>query len=508
MELWSFYFLGKLYLYFRGYIRFEFILNLLFALFLLLPLPEKLPARRVLKGVKFALTLCFAFLILWHETWFPPLLRTVRLLSETGGISSGYVVRFLRDSFSIMEAGILTLIFVACILLNRRITLTPLVFAGIIAVPLLSPRGSTADINGYFENFYQSESKRVIQFTEPNPNNPDFDVIILNICSLAWDDLRTAGLEKDEFLRRFDLLFTNFNTVSSYTNPSAIRLLRANCGQSRHNELYRETRDECYVLQSLRAQGYKTYAAIDNDAPSYRFVEDIMAFGRADKPIGTTDLPVRQYDFDRTPIYDDLSILNRWWDIRLRSLTKKAALYIDLTTLHSGAHWVNDGEWWTRDRAAMYKEFVERLFQNLDSFFSTLSASGKNIVVIFVPEHGMALRGSSFQPQDIREIPLPSITTVPVGVKFIGPGFSPLPEHQVMVRKPTSYLALAHLLSSFLRSPSFERNSMLTEEIVNGIPETGFVAENEATSVVRKDDTFFFYGKEKEWAELPQSEFK
>ena len=504
MGLWCIYFFGKLSLYFQGHIRFEFVLNLLFALFLLLPLPQKLFARRFFIHVKFVLALCIAFLLLWSEAWFPPLWRTMKLLAETGGISPGYIISFLQTSFSIQAAGILLLICVVCFFLNKRITLTSLVFAGIIAVPLLAPKSPSVDIAAYLDNFYQSEAARVIHFGTPNENSPDFDIIILNICSLSWDDLDAAGIEKDTFLRQFDLLFTNFNTVSSYTNPSAIRLMRANCGQRRHKEIYRETGKECYLLESLRSYGYQTYAAIDNDAPSYRFVEDIMAFGRADKPIAFTDLPVLQYDFDRSPIYDDLSLLNRWWDMRLHSSSQKAALYMDITTLHGGAHRVDDPQWWKRDRKSLYGEFANNLFKNLERFFRTLSESGKNFVVIFVPEHGMALRGSSLQPADIREIPLPSITTVPVGIKFIGQGFPPAPEHQVIVTTQTSYLALSHLLSSFLAAPLFERESMLKEEIISRIPEVRFVAENETTLAIKKDNEVFYYGKEKEWKKLSQ----
>jgi cellulose synthase operon protein YhjU len=304
------------------------------------------------------------------------------------------------------------------------------------------------------------------------------------------------------------VIFTNFNTVSSYTNPSAIRLLRANCGQSRHQELYRDTQKECYILDTLRGLGYQTYAAIDNDAPSYRFVEDIMAYGHADTPIKITDLPVRQYDFDNSPIYDDLAILNRWQDTRQHSSAKRAALYMDITTLHGGAHLADDPQWWKKERVVLYQEFSQRLFKNLNTFFKTLQSAGKNFVVIFVPEHGMALRGSSLQSPDIREIPLPAITTVPVGIKLIGDGVSPFPERQVTISKPTSYLALSHLLSSFLAAPGFGRDSMLTKEVLDRIPETKFLSENEASLVVKKDNDVFYYGKGKMWIKLPESALK
>jgi hypothetical protein len=181
MGLWAFYFLGKVYLYYRGYIRFEFLLNLLLALFLVTPLPQKLPARRFLRGIRFIVALAAAFLLLWHETWFPPLIRTVRLLSETGGVSPAYIIRFLRDSVNILEAGILVLIFAICLFLNRRVVLTPLALAAIISVPLLAAKSGTVNIDDYLEQFYHAESKRVVSFAELHPSSPVFDIIILHI---------------------------------------------------------------------------------------------------------------------------------------------------------------------------------------------------------------------------------------------------------------------------------------------------------------------------------------
>jgi uncharacterized membrane protein len=181
MGLWAFYFLGKVYLYYRGYIRFDFLLNLLFALFLVIPIPQKLPARRFLRGVRFIVAVAAAFLLLWHETWFPPLLRTVRLLSETGGVSPAYIIRFLRDSVNITETGILILIFAICLFLNRKVVLTPLALAAIISVPLLAAKSGTANVDNYIEQFYHTESKRVVSFTELHQGSPVFDIIILHI---------------------------------------------------------------------------------------------------------------------------------------------------------------------------------------------------------------------------------------------------------------------------------------------------------------------------------------
>jgi len=508
MGLWAFYFLGKAYLHYRGYIRFSFLLNVLLALFLMVPLPRKLPAIRLFRGMRLVAALTAGFLILWSETWFPPLTRTVTLLSGTGGISTAYIARFLKDSVSLTQLGILALIFAACYFLNKRITLTPIAMAAIISVPIFATGGGTSNMDSYLAQFYGSESKRAVTFDRPGEGGPDFDIVILQICSLSWDDLRMVGLDKDPFFRQFDVIFTDFDSVSSYTNPSGIRLLRANCGQERHKDLYLDGPKECYTLDALRGVGYKTYAAIDNYAPSYKFVEDVMTYGHADRPIEMMDLPLRQYDFDKSPIYDDLAILNRWWDMRQRSAAGRAALYMDITTMHGGAHWADDPRWWTKKPDVLYREFGVRLFSNIDTFLKTLEASGKNFVVVFVPEHGRALRGSSIQSSDIREIPLPSITTVPVGIKLIGNGISSLPERQITVSKPTSYTALSNLLKSFLSAPRFGRDVMLTPEVIGKIPETPYVAENEANMVVKKGKDVFYYGKEKRWTTLPDSVLK
>ncbi len=41
-------------------------------------------------------------------------------------------------------------------------------------------------------------------------------------------------------------------------------------------------------------------------------------------------------------------------------------------------------------------------------------------MVVVVPEHGGALKGDRMQVSGLRDIPSPSITDVPVGVKFFG----------------------------------------------------------------------------------------
>jgi len=511
MGIWSFYFLCKLYLYFKGYIRFNFIFNLLLAVFVTLPIPKTAPLFRFLKSIKIILSLILGFVLLWYDSWLPPFFYSIGKIMETGGISSGYIVRFISKNVNLTEAAILTVVLVIIILLRNRLRLlTPLVFILMLIVPLFNlTKNQKEDMGSYLNAFYQSESKKEVHFEKSKTGGPDFDIIFLHICSLSWDDLQTAGMESHPFLKQFNILFTNFNSVSAYTTPSIIRLLRANCGQQNHNALYQDAPEECYLLESLRAQGYETYAAIDNDAPpSYNWIPDVINYGLIDPPMDFKDLPIRQYDFDNSPMYDDLAILRKWWDMRQKYNKEKAALYCDITTLHIGAHWVHDIDWWKRDPVDLYKEYLENLFKNLDIFFNELASSERNIVIIFIPEHGAALRGSSIQAHDLRDIPLPRITLIPVGIKLIGKGYPLEPAQQKVITKPTSYLAISYLIASFLQESPFGAGRFPAQNILDDIPETDFVSENQEARIVKKGTDYFLYGKDKKWIKLPPAALK
>ncbi len=75
----------------------------------------------------------------------------------------------------------------------------------------------------------------------PPPSTPtatpdaQFDIIVLHICSLSWDDLDAAKAQQPRAaVTRFDYLLKNFSSAASYSGPAAIRLLRAACGQQVH----------------------------------------------------------------------------------------------------------------------------------------------------------------------------------------------------------------------------------------------------------------------------------
>ncbi len=504
MGLWAIYFLGVAWLHFRGVLHVEPLPNLAFALLLALPLPAAVRGRRWARAARQAAAFLAAAALVWRESWVPAPARAWKLFTETGGGGTGagmslaYFVRLGLGVLPPLDWLALAAIAVACVLLARRIVVAPLALAALLAIALAGGERGGPGIPGRVDRFFEAEAARTIRFTE-HPA-AELDVVVLHVCSMSWDDLRASGLEGNPFLRRLDVVLTAFDSASSYTNPSAIRLLRAPCGQPRHADLYRPARPECYLLDALRRAGYRTWSAIDNDAPAYRFVEAIVDQGHADPPMPFADLPVRQLDFDRTPIHDDGALLARWLEARARVPGGRAALYADHTTLHGGAPRVDDGRWWTRSRTDLYREAGERLFETLSGFLDALRASGRRTLVVLVAEHGMALRGSAFQPPDLREIPFPEITTVPAAVALVGPGLPAVPARQAVVARPTSYLALAHLVARALEARDPRPETLFSDAEVARIPETAFVAENEAAMVVRTEEGVFWRGRSGDFA--------
>jgi cellulose synthase operon protein YhjU len=317
-------------------------------------------------------------------------------------------------------------------------------------------------------------------------------VVLLHVCSLSWDDLLAVGMDRDEFFSRFDVLFTRFNSVTSHSNPAAIRLLRAGCGQPPHEALYRPAQDDCYLFDVFRQAGYRPSFALNHDGRYGGLRDEIERLGHAAGEVDVTGAPVRQIDFNGSVIRDDFSVLNAWWKARQRAGAQPALLYYNTITLHDGGHGVGEPEWWKRDRAQRYRESARALFHDLDEFMTILESSGRRSVVVFVPEHGLALRGSKLQPPGVREVPLPQITTVPVGIKLIGRGWHRGRETpRRIITQPTSYFALASWLAAVLHWDGLQDHGVTTRIAV---PSTDFLAENEAARVVQHGSDYLVNG--------------
>lgn len=488
MSGWAYYFLAKVYLHLRGHIPFDAVPNLAFAGWLIVPTPIALARFHAVVWSRRIVTVAVAVVLAWHDSWLPPLGEVIEFLQEQGAPTAGYALRFVASLINPWVLITLGGIGAATFVVNRYVRLTPVIIVLLILVAVGNATQPKTDLDRWLADFYRTESQRVVRL--PSPAH-DFDVIVLQVCSLGWDDLEVAGLGKDPFWSRFDYVLTNFNSATSHSGPSAIRLLRAPCGQTPHDALYREGDEACNLFDVLRRNGYQTYSAFnwDHDGTYAEFGLEVAKWGQLDPPLAVGDLPVYGIDYDERPIQDDWAVLDRWWSRRTQDGARRAALYYNTISLHDGGRSATDREWWKRDRAVKYADFTRALFRDLERFFDLLEASGRDAAIFVVSEHGLGLRGSALQGPGLREIPLPHLTQVPLAVKLVGDGWARDPEPHV-ITKPTSYLALAAFLANLSVRPAPGEPARANLTAVD-VPEQDWVAENRSAVVVKRGGKYY-----------------
>jgi len=500
-----FYFFAKLALHLHGDIHLRPLANILL-LCLLSPWPTRWPARGIIAAVRPWAVGLGALWLLWSESWLPPLSALAKFLADPATRPSlGYALEFLRGAVNPWAlAGLAALAAAVAAASRRGLRLTPALVLFAVVVVAIDPSLFSRDrVTKEWQAFYQRESKRAVVFDRAASSAPDFDLVIIHVCSISWDDLRAAGLLEDPFFSKFDYLFTRFNTASSYSNPSAIRLLRAPCGQTPHAELFKPAPEPCYLMESLRALGYRTFAASNHNGNYDHFAEVLTRDARLDAPQDVAGLPVAKLNFDDSPVFDDAAALDRWLSLRKASGARKAALYYNTVSLHQGTHDkpAPGKNPWKADRFARYHAGALSFFSELEGFFGKLKATGRNTVVVFVAEHGAALEATRIQAQDLREIPLPQITEGPAAVKLIGQGTAA--GRTTVIDEPTSYLALAELLRSFVEHPPFGRQVSRARPRL-ALPETEPASESESTKVMKLGTGFWYQAAGKDWLELPR----
>lgn len=513
MGFWSFYFLAKIYMLYKGFMRLDIILNLVFAAFVLIPVPEKFKYHKAASRIKLLISIIACLFLLWHDSWFPPPLEAIAFIKQQGLPSKEYIYGFLLGYLNIQVIALLALTLAACIILNMYLRLTPFVIAALLIVIPLTGFGQsdTKTMGQTLETFYDSEQTRTVAFNKPKVDI-DFDIIFIHICSLSWDDLRVVNMDKDHFFKQFNYLFTDFNTATTYSGPAVTRLLLMNCGQPKHDSLYdKNLPNACFLVNNLTKAGFEPYLSLNHDGKYGDFLTEISRFGRLTMPpVKQDNIPIQQHMFDESNVYDDYFSLEKWWKVRSESKAATAALYYNTVTLHDGVHWLNEPGWFKRDKVAQFKERLAKLFKDLKNFFKLLEATNRNFVVVFVPEHGMSLKGSTIQTPGLRDIPLPSITLAPLGIKFIGEAYNGKRIKQVMINKPLSHFSIAHQLATFIeKSPFTNAEFYTTRQFIDKIPITDFVAENQGGSVImRVDKDYYLHTKEKKWIKLMKNQLE
>ena len=284
MSYWNLYFLVKVGLYFTGYIGFSWWLNLLLWLALQPPI-----GHRLLRRTRAVLAWPAAIALLYYDSYLPTLGRVLSQLKALAGFSADYWMELAGrlvnpTAVAIAVAGVF--LYAA---LARRVRFATFALIGILSVPLvaaLQEQGAqindavnaqvnagdgssvagadAADPDALLQKFYANESQKRMQFSTVG-GQPPFDIILLHVCSLSWDDMDFVGQRNHPLLQRFDVLFTNFNSAASYSGPASLRVLHGSCGQTPHNKLYEGIDPQCYVFPNLEKVGYQTAALLNHD---------------------------------------------------------------------------------------------------------------------------------------------------------------------------------------------------------------------------------------------------
>lgn len=523
MGLWSAYFFAKLMLYVDGYIDFSPWLNLAFAVFTALP-----PKNARQHFAKNLFTVPLGILLLYYDSWLPPITRVLSQAQNLPSFTLPYLWELLGRFISWKVVAELAAMLIVYGLARRKLRLSTFVFMAIVVVIVL-PHGwslqqasvvqvAAADggtsaspeidarnmrpqaLDALLAQFYAKEQMRQVRFTRAAQNGIPYDILLLHVCSLSWDDLRAVKRERDPLFSRFDIVLADFGSAASYSGPAAIRLLRGNCGQTAHKQLYDTAGPECLTIDGLQNAGFEPHWLMNHDGHFGNFFADVRDRGAvAVAPEDAGGALVEQQSFDGSPIYSDYSTLSRWWAKREMNRAARVVLYYNTISLHDGNRVVA-----TAHADSSYEARFAQLSTDIRRFLDDLQRSGRRVIVVLVAEHGAALRGDRRQIPGLREIPTPAIAHVPVGIVLVN---APRSAQSVQERidVPTSYIAVNELLSRFIADNPFAKPSLSLATYTQGLPQTDFVAENDGTTVLQIGRQYMMRTPDGAWSSLDAS---
>lgn len=502
--LWTFYFGVKIGLYFRGVVDIHFWPNLAL---LILAMPFSPTQGRPLRKstiLRQCASIPLGAALFWYDSYLPPFLYSARFLIENkslilGGFLNQFILIFLSNKAPL---AVFFLLLALCLFAaKKKLHPTPAVFLALSLTFVLGLRKHSSGILSALDRFYSEQLKMKVSFPADSTQSP-FDIILIHVCSLSWDDLAYIKESNPDLFKYSNFIFTNFNSATSYSAPSALRLLRAPCGQIPHAALYQSWPPECGLLWQLRQSGYKTYAALNSDPDYYDMARQLHKFAGLDSLVSISGLPVQMLSFDDQPVFANAPVLKRWLKKRDQDGARRAMLYYNTISLHTGGH-PNAPGWWKKSALQRYPAALAELGREIQSFEDRIAHSGRDALIVIVPEHGAALRGSAIQAAELRDIPLPRITEVPVAIRLMGPMFKRAPVG-IKITTPVSYLALARLLSDFISDPSIGARSKTLKAEIKALPRTRFLSETEYWKVFKFHGRYYILGKDGSWRLLPR----
>ncbi|MBH3277851.1 cellulose biosynthesis protein BcsG [Serratia marcescens] len=529
---WNLYFLAKFALLWFGYLNFHALPNLVFMAFLLMPIPSQRLHRW-----RHYLAIPIGIALFYHDTWLPGINSILSQGSQLAGFSAQYLLELVNRFINWQMIGAAFVLFIAYLFVAQWVRVTVFTVAALVwlnivniagpAVSLL-PAASTAAAGGantpatsapaagdaapadslpptsanltaYLNQFYEREKGRATAFPAALPADAQpFDLLVINICSLAWADMDAVNLQNHPLWSKMDIMFDNFNSATAYSGPAAIRLLRASCGQLSHHDLYQPVNQQCYLFDNLAKLGFKEQLMLDHSGVFGNFLKELREQGGMQAPLmSQAGVGNELTSFDGEPIYNDLELLTRWLDQQQKGGDGRTATFFNVIPLHDGNRFVGS------NKSADYQPRAQKLFDQLNTFLDQLEKSGRKVVVVIVPEHGAALVGDKMQMSGLRDIPSPNITHTPVGIKLVGMK-APHQGGPLQIKTPSSYLALSELVSRLVDGKVFSESSVDWQTLTQGLPQTPVISENDNAIVMQYQGKPYIRLNGGDWVPYPQ----
>lgn len=530
---WNFYFLLKFGLLWYGYLNFHALSNLVFLAWLLFPLPS-----RRLHRMRSWLAIPIGFALFWHDTWLPGVNSILSQGNQVAGFSAAYLLDLVNRFINWQMIGAVFVLLVIYLFVSQWIRISVLVSLMLIwlnviniagpSVALLPTKAATpevvlnsnteqkqltaaedplnqsapptsANLTAWLNRFYDAERKRVTHFPDNLPaDSQPFDILVINICSLAWSDLDVAQLRDHPLWKHFDIVLNNYNTATGYSGPAGIRLLRASCGQTSHSDLYKAADQRCYLFDNLAKLGFKEQLMMDHTGVFGNYLKELREDGDIQAPLmSQADIAPELTSFDGSPVFNDAQLMQRWLDDRVKSSDARTATFYNLIPLHDGTRELNSS------KTAAWQPRAQVLFDQLDAFLTNLEKSGRRVMVLVVPEHGAALQGDKMQMSGLRDIPSPSITHAPVGIRFVGMK-APHQGQPLTIDTPTSLLAVSDLVSRVVDGQVFNAPNVNMSVLTDNLPQTPVVSENDNAVVMMYQGKPWIRLNGGDWVAYPQ----
>ncbi|MEL5449949.1 cellulose biosynthesis protein BcsG [Serratia bockelmannii] len=529
---WNLYFLAKFALLWFGYLNFHALPNLVFMAFLLMPIHSQRLHRW-----RHYLAIPIGIALFYHDTWLPGINSILSQGSQLAGFSAQYLLELVNRFINWQMIGAAFVLFIAYLFVAQWVRVTVFTVAALVwlnivniagpavsllpatstasagsantpataapaagdAAPADSLPPTSANLTAYLNQFYDREKGRATAFPTTLPADAQpFDLLVINICSLAWADMDAVNLQNHPLWSKMDIMFDSFNSATAYSGPASIRLLRASCGQLSHHDLYQPVNQQCYLFDNLTKLGFKEQLMLDHSGVFGNYLKELREQGDMQAPLmSQAGIGNELTSFDGEPIYNDLELLTRWLDQQQKGGDGRTATFFNVIPLHDGNRFVG------ANKSADYQPRAQKLFDQLNTFLDQLEKSGRKVVVVIVPEHGAALVGDKMQMSGLRDIPSPNITHTPVGIKLVGMK-APHQGSPLQIKTPSSYLALSELVSRLVDGKVFSESSVDWQTLTQGLPQTPVISENDNAIVMQYQGKPYIRLNGGDWVPYPQ----